>query len=201
MFDCRFSRADLVRADYAEVVEGGTIMTAAESEVKSQVEVSVDDFAGLVAYMSRLLAGLVKVKPLEDANLSLAEWVALSMLAQKDGVNNKQLARNLGVSGQRVNQICAALRKTELISVEQSGSDSRASVIKITDSGRAQIATVNMQLKSLLSEVLKGRGRTLVSITKLMRQLMRLLDVGSADVGDARKKRRSRKAAKAKADN
>jgi len=175
-------------------------MSATEAEEKSQLEVSVDDFAGLVAYMSRLLAGLVKIKPLEDANLSLAEWVTLSMLAQKDGANNKQLARNLGVSGQRVNQICASLKKAELISVAQQDNDGRANEIKITDSGRAQIAAVNSQLKPLLSEVLKGRGRTLVSITKLMRHLMRLLNVGSGQGGDTKKTRKIRKATKAKAD-
>jgi DNA-binding MarR family transcriptional regulator len=156
-------------------------MTTAEADAKPPAEINVDDFAGLIANMSRLLTGLARIKPFSDANLGLAEWVALSMLAQKDGVSNKHLGRSLGVTGQRVNQICASLTKSELITVGQSADDSRANEIKITSLGRAQIDRVNSQLQPMLATVLKGRERALVSIAKQMRHVMRLVKAGKEE--------------------
>jgi DNA-binding MarR family transcriptional regulator len=167
-------------------------MTTIEAEEKPPAEINIDDFAGIIANMSRLLTGLARIKPFSDANLGLAEWVTLSMLAQKDGVSNKHLGRNLGVTAQRVNQICASLAKAGLITVGQSADDSRANEIKITSLGKSQIEAVNSQLKPLLATVLKGRERTLVSIAKQMRHVMRLLKVGKLDE-EAKKGRKDKK--------
>jgi DNA-binding MarR family transcriptional regulator len=178
-------------------------MTNTENaEAKAPAEINVEDFAGLVANMSRLLTGLARIKPFSDADLGLAEWVTLSMLAQKDGVSNKQLGRNLGVTGQRVNQISASLTKAGLIAVSQSAEDNRANEIKITATGKARIDAVNSQLKPLLSVALKGREGAVGSAGKQLRHVMRLLQAGTVDAGQAKqgkKEKKARKAAKAEA--
>ena len=171
-------------------------MTATEADAKAPAEINVDDFAVLIANMSRLLTGLARITPFSEANMGLAEWVALSMLAQKDGVSNKQLGRNLGVTSQRVNQICTSLAKAQLVTVGQSADDNRANEIKITPLGKTQIEGVNSKLKPLLETVLKGRERTLVSVSKQMRHVMRLLKAGTED-GELKQARREKKEKKA----
>lgn len=172
-------------------------MTATENtEVKAPAEIKVDDFAGLVANMSRLLTGLARIKPFSDADLGLAEWVTLSMLAQKDGVSNKQLGRSLGVTGQRVNQISASLTKAGLIAVTQSAEDNRANEIKITASGKARIDAVNSQLNPLLAVALKGKEGAIAGAGKQLRHVMRILQAGTADVAQAKEGKQDKKARK-----
>ena len=87
-------------------------MTTTEiSNDKPPAEIDVENFSNLVASMSRLLTSLARLKPFSDADVGLAEWLALTTLAREDGISNKALGRSLGVSGQRANQICASLSK------------------------------------------------------------------------------------------
>jgi DNA-binding MarR family transcriptional regulator len=148
-----------------------------EVKVKPPAEIKVGDFSSLIASMSRLLSGLGRIKPFAEAELGLAEWVALTLLAERDGVSNKLLGRNLGVSGQRANQIGSSLAKAGLIVVNQSAEDSRANEIKITAAGKAKVESLNSQLKTLLDDALKGRERSLVSAAKQLKLLSRVVRV------------------------
>lgn len=157
------------------------------------VELNVGDFSALIAGMSRLLIGIAGIAPFKEANLGLAEWVALSVLAEKDGVSNKQLARTLGVSGQRANQVGASLKEAGLISIGQSGEDSRKNEIKITATGKSRVDDVNAQLKPFLSTALKGRERTLANANRQFKVLMRIVQPVNPD---RTKKKEEKKAAK-----
>lgn len=151
------------------------------AESKSRAEISVEEFSALVASMSRLLTGLGRIQPFSEAELGLAEWVALTTLAQRDGVSNKMLGRKLGVTGQRVNQISASLTRGGYIEIRQSAEDNRANEITITDAGKAKVHAVNSQLKPMLAEALQGRERTLASASKHMKYLTRMLHAGNLD--------------------
>lgn len=144
-------------------------------------ELNIGDFSALIAGMSRLLIGIASIPPFKEANLGLAEWVALSVLAEKDGVSNKQLARTLGVTGQRANQVGASLKEAGLISIVQSGEDSRKNEIKITETGKSRVDDVNAQLKPFLSTALKGRERTLASVSRQLKVLMRIVQPANPD--------------------
>jgi DNA-binding MarR family transcriptional regulator len=169
----------------AEVVKG-----------KTPVEINVADFSSLITGMSRLLSGLAAISPFKEASLGLAEWVALTVLAEGDGVSNKLLARRLGVTGQRANQLGASLSKAGLISIGQSAQDNRTNDIKITESGKAQLNSINSQLKPLLASALNNNGRSLVAAGKQMRLMMRIVQSGGSV---EKKKQKLEKKAAAKA--
>ena len=148
-------------------------MTTTEvAAAKPPAEITVEDFSVLVGNLNRLLTGLSSLKPLKDNDLGLADWLVLTTLAKEDGINNKTLARNLGISGQRANQICMSLASDSLIVVNQSAEDRRANSITITEAGRAKVATLNTQLKLLLSSALEGKERALKRGSRLIRNLM-----------------------------
>lgn len=150
-------------------------------DTKPPAEINVEDFLNLIAGMSRLLTGLGRLQPFSDADLGLAEWVALTALADKDGVNNKGLARSLGVTGQRANQVSKSLAGGGLITVGQSADDNRANEIKITETGKAKIDQVNAQLKPLLAGALQGKERSIASASKQIRIIMRILHAAKPD--------------------
>lgn len=148
---------------------------------KPLAEISIEDFSSLIATMSRLLVGLGRIPPFSEADIGLAEWVALITLGQKDGVSNKVLGRNLGVTGQRANQISASLARGGYIVVNNSANDNRENEIKITDAGRAKIDMINSQLKPLLATALEGRERSLASVSKQMRFVARILQTANPE--------------------
>lgn len=158
--------------------------------------INVEDFSSLIANMSRLLSGLGRIKPFSEADIGLAEWVALTLLGNKDGVSNKVLGRNLGVSGQRANQISTSLAKAGLIVVKQSAEDNRANEIKITAAGRSKIESVNSQLLPLLADALKGKEKTLANASKQLRLLSRIVRVDKPDEAGkkAKKEKKAREA-------
>ena len=85
--------------------------------------------------MSRFLTGLAVIPTFKAAEIGLAEWVALCALAEADGIGNKQLAKRLGVTGQRVNQVTNELVDAGLISID-AVAGGRAADRAETDRGR-----------------------------------------------------------------
>lgn len=152
------------------------------------VDVTVEDFSDLVSGASRLLIGLGRLPAFTEANIGVGDWLALTTLLREDGINNKVLARALGVTGQRTNQICQSLSRDGLISVSQSADDNRANEIRLTNEGRQKINAVNLQLKTLLSEVLKGKGRTVGGAAKLLRRLKPLIRSVKVEAGESKSK-------------
>ena len=156
-------------------------MTTTEvAAAKPPAEITVEDFSVLVGNLNRLLTGLSSLKPLKDNDLGLADWLVLTTLAQEDGINNKTLARNLGVSGQRANQICMSLASDSLIGVDQSEEDKRSNKITITEAGKAKVTALNAQLKLLLSSALEGKERSMKGASKNIKNLMKVVRAGKA---------------------
>jgi DNA-binding MarR family transcriptional regulator len=110
----------------------------------------ITDFARMVARISRLLTRLSGLPVFKNAGLGLAEWIALSILAEEDHISNKQLAKKLGVTGQRANQICNSLAAANLIKVSQSAEDTRRNVIELMELGRGKLIHVNMELTKIV---------------------------------------------------
>jgi len=177
------------------------MMSEARVPATEPPEVSIDEFSSLVASMSRLLSGLGRIPVFSEGTISMAEWVALTMLARKDGINNRLLARALGVTGQRANQICGALVRDGYVAVTQSAADNRANEIRITDGGKAKLEDVQTQLKSLLTAALPGkRARALTGAAKHVKILSRVLSTAQASTKDKKGKKGKKGKSKAKAD-
>jgi DNA-binding MarR family transcriptional regulator len=170
-------------------------MAQAEVAGDKVVEVTVEDFSSLVSGASRLLGGLSRLPAFRDAGIGVGEWLALTTLLREDGINNKVLARALGVTGQRANQICQSLSRDGLISVSQSADDNRANEIRLTSEGREKIGVVNEQLKTLLSEVLKGKERAVGGAAKQLRRLKPLIRSVKAGADESNSKDKEAKRA------
>lgn len=136
-------------------------------------QVSADIFMDLIGSMSRLLSQIGRAEPFKDAKLGLGEWAALSAIRSTPNTNNKQLARTLGVTGQRINQISDALKRDGLITSKQSEQDSRRNILTITDLGNKRLAELNSKLTPLLEEGLKGSGRSIRRTSKTIKKISR----------------------------
>jgi len=146
----------------------------ADANNNAQGGANVSDLFSVVSSISRFWVGFTKHAAFARCHISLSEWMALSALGEKDGVSNTLLARSLGGTGQRVNQLVRALEEKKLISTSQSTEDRRQIKITITDDGRKVLGSVNSELKILLEEVYKNRERALPGMARQMRYLMRL---------------------------
>lgn len=135
----------------------------------------LSDFAQLVAGMSRTLFGLATIPTFAGKDVSLAHWVALSVLSQNEGISNKQLAAKLGVTGQRVNQITTELSRSGLISVNMSPKDSRMNELSVTPEGRRVLDSIDQQLEPLIRTTFAGRERLLVRANGSIRLLLKLV--------------------------
>jgi len=167
---------------------------------KVSVEVNVEEFATLVANMSRLLSGFGGLEPLRQAGLSLGEWVALATLARADeGATNKVLGRNLGVAPQRAGEISSSLLRGGLVSIGPStGKRDQVSLVKLSAAGKAKLDEVNAGLGPILSQALKGRS--LLGAKKQMKSLGRLLRMETPEKATKRKEKKAKKADKKKGD-
>ena len=176
-------------------------MTAEQNDVvgsTGDASQNLADFGELVVRLSRLLGRLTNLEPFKGSPFGLIEWVALSLIAQGVSKNNRQLARNLGVSRQRANQIKTALEKLRLVQAKQSDQDARISLLSLTSKGQAELEIVNAALGIELAGALSARKMVLVRVTKSLRILTRLLgpqiDDVSSDTQQRAQRRRRRKA-------
>lgn len=138
------------------------------------------EFVQLLALMSRLMTRVSFLPQLKEIDLGLAEWIALSLLNEKDGISNKDLAKLMGVSGQRANQIRTSLESANLITVSQSTDDSRKNVIRLAELGRMKLALVNGKLSPLIAEINEKKPRLLVSAIKSVRVITQILQLKTA---------------------
>lgn len=150
------------------------------SGIEARREIAVAEFAKLVALLSRFLVGLSSIPLFKATDLGLADWVALSMLAEHDNASNKQLARMLGVSNQRANQITTSLSKSGHISIRVSASDSRRNEISITQAGRARLNATNRRLAPLLATVFRGGANSFTAVNRRCALLMRIVMAAKA---------------------
>lgn len=144
-------------------------------QAKVEDSASLLEFAQLLALMSRLITRVSALPQLREVDLGLAEWIALSLLQEKDGISNKELAKRVGVSGQRANQVISSLESANLLTVSQSTEDSRKNVIRLTELGRSRLALVNSKLLPLIAEINLKRPRLLVGAIRSMLLITRTL--------------------------
>lgn len=143
-------------------------------ETKVEEGASLLELAQLLALMSRLITRVSALPQLKEAQLGLAEWIALSLLQEKDGISNKELAKRTGVSGQRANQVISSLESANFLTVSQSTEDSRRNVIRLTELGRSRLALVNGKLRPLIAEVNVKRPRLLVGTMRSVLLITRI---------------------------
>jgi DNA-binding MarR family transcriptional regulator len=148
-----------------------------ESKSKS-VPVTAAAFAEIASTMSRFLSRLSEFAPFRESNVGIAEWSVLNALSKVESGSNKQLVRDLGITKQRVNQLCDALKMAGYISVTAAESDARKGVIVLTPAGRSELEAVNAKLTPLLTDGLAGKERTLTMARKSLKALMHLVSGG-----------------------
>jgi DNA-binding MarR family transcriptional regulator len=157
--------------------------------------IDILELASLVIASSRLIGGLANLPLFKNARVSLTEWLALSVLAHKEGASNKILARSLGVTGQRANQLCTSLGEAKLISIKHAEDDSRRNVIEITDTGKKQLDRLNSHLQEIVENGLKGKRRPLTMAGKQMRLMMRIVQAGTPEIATKLPERNGKKKA------
>jgi DNA-binding MarR family transcriptional regulator len=182
--------------------EGAKLTVDRHEVVRSVDDASqhLPDFGELVVRLSRLLGRLTNLEPFKGSTFGLIEWVALSMIAHDISKNNRQLARNLGVTRQRANQIKTALERQHLVQAKQSDKDARISLLSLTSKGEAELHIVDVALRAELAGALIARKSALTRANKSLRILTRLLGPQTDDVSsdnEERAERRRRRRAKA----
>jgi DNA-binding MarR family transcriptional regulator len=151
------------------------------------------DFGEFVVRVSRLLGRLTNLEPFKSSPFGLIEWVALSLIAHGISKNNRQLARNLGVSRQRANQIKTALEKQRLVQARQSDKDARISLLSLTRKGELELRVVDAALRVELAGALSARKTALTRANKSLKILTRLLGPQTGDVSSDNQERAERR--------
>ncbi len=148
----------------------------------SSSAIDIFDVATLIMTASRLIGGLANLPLFKSADISLTEWLALLAFSTKDGMSNKMLARSLGVTRQRANQLCTSLREASLISITPAQDDSRRNVINITELAKERLECLNLQLQEHVFGVLGTRSRSLPRASKHMQLVMRMVHAGTTEM-------------------
>ena len=73
----------------------GEEMGSAEKAQRKPVEFSLDVFAQLIGGASRLLTGVSALAPFKEANLGLAEWIAMTLISQNENLTQRKIAVKL----------------------------------------------------------------------------------------------------------
>jgi len=135
-------------------------------------EMNVKHLVMLVAGISRFLTRLSAIPPFQEANLGLTEWVSLSIIAERSGLTNGQLANILGVSAQRINQITDSLSAMALISIKGSVEDARRKIISIRPEGTVRLRELNVKLKPIITVALSKRPLALSRASSLFNNIL-----------------------------
>lgn len=152
--------------------------------------------ADIVIGMSRLLDRLAHYSPIQEGGLGLTEWAALVSLSRGGG-SNKTLARELGLTKQRVNQITDTLGAAGYLEITKSAGDGRKADIALSDAGAKQLATIDATLTPVLGKALEGHERAVSNMRKSLRVLQKAVNEPRAP--DLRTKQVGKKAAAAAA--
>lgn len=131
--------------------------------------------AELVASMSRVLVEISKVASLSSNGLGLSEFVVLVELDRANDLTNGRLAKRIGVTAQRMNQVVSELLKEGLAETRKDAEDSRKRFIRLTDLGRDRIVTVMQDLDEFLKLELSRDEASLHSLSKRIARIARAL--------------------------
>ncbi len=146
-----------------------------EVSASAQEDFDIEDLADIVASMSRFLTRFAGTPPFTEAHLGLAEWLGLMTLKTKPGLSNKQFAKLLGTTVQRAAQISDALKRAELISVDQSVEDARVHSMNVTEAGAQRLSELNGKLVPLVASRLGSRVGALNGTRRNLKRLLRVV--------------------------
>lgn len=94
------------------------------------------------------------VKALEPAGLSITQYTVMSILAERPGLSNAQLARRSLVSPQAMNQAMAEPIARALVAREQDPDQGRILRMTLTDEGRRLLDMVDHAVDDVEASVL-----------------------------------------------
>ena len=162
-----------------------------KAQTNQPEKIKAADLMEVVISASRLLTLLTQSEPFRDAEIGIAEWLALSLLIDREGTSNKQLAKSMGVTAQRANQLCTSLTNSGLISVEQAPDDNRRNVLKVTPKGKTLHKSLSDKLQAFLETALKDREKSLTVAASHLRVVARRLQSGSLSKPDGNNEKKA----------
>jgi DNA-binding MarR family transcriptional regulator len=151
--------------------------------------VDINTVADLVTSMSRTVHALADHETLRQQDMGVAEWVMLRTLSRHSGMRAQPLARRLGVSPQRVNQLVNTLRAAGYIEASRAGEDSRARDITVTALGQKKLEAADKEVFKLFSEAFKGRTNVILNLSARANRLANTISGRKAKAGAGAKRR------------
>jgi DNA-binding MarR family transcriptional regulator len=169
--------------------------TENETQTRERKPIDLDELSDVVATISRFLVNLAASAPFRNAGIGLSEWAALRALSEKGGVTSKRIAKSLGVTVQRANQLTEALKAADCVTMTPAPEDNRRKIVALTDSGQAKLAQLNSELVPFVAAALGDDGS---QITRAKKSLKKLSAIGRPENAE-RLEKKAKRAAKAKA--
>jgi len=142
-------------------------------------DADIDTVAELITSMSRILHALSEHRALKDQNVGFAEWVMLRCISQNSGMRAPRLARRLGISPQRANQVIGELRTAGYVEVVRSSEDTRARDIAITAPGRAKLAVADREILDIFMKPFETRPRVVANLRGPVQRLANALSTSA----------------------
>jgi DNA-binding MarR family transcriptional regulator len=112
---------------------------------------------------------------LDPWDLSVPEFTALSVLANRPGLSNAQLARRTMITPQSMIQILAKLERRELVRRELDPNHQRILRAKLTSTGREILANANVAIDAIHAQMLDG-------VSEIEQQMIRTVLLRAARV-------------------
>jgi DNA-binding MarR family transcriptional regulator len=157
----------------AEDNNAGRSVKAEPAGGKPIPEVKIGDLVKLLANMNRLIVLVSQLPALKDAKLGIADWLIFSSLTEDTPLLTAQLAKQLGISQQRVVQTFESLEQAGLLVIDEEDGRRRAA---LTADGKSRIDAVNAEILPLLVVALKDREHILGQAAKHSGFLLRMGD-------------------------
>jgi DNA-binding MarR family transcriptional regulator len=157
----------------AEDNNAGRSVKAEPADGSPIQEAKIVDLIKLLANMNRLIVLVGQLPALKDAKLGIADWLIFSSLSEDKPLATTQLAKQLGISQQRVVQTFESLEQAGLLVIDVEDGRKRAT---LTADGKSKIEAVSAEIVPLLATALKDREHLLGKAAKCSGFLLRMGD-------------------------
>jgi DNA-binding MarR family transcriptional regulator len=130
--------------------------------------------SGVAAAVERILVGGVGVTTLalteapEAAELTLAQWRVLAIVAQRDGVRIGELAGRLGIGVPSASRLVRRLERHGLATAVRDERDRRATLVRASAEGRRVREAVLRRRADLIADALGGRVEQVSADTRVV---------------------------------
>ena len=95
-------------------------------------------------------------RALEPHGLSLAEYTTLSVLRERSGLSNAQLARRSLITPQSMNEVLARLEQRKLVRRRPAPQHGRVRPAELTGAGERLLATADRSVDAVEQDLLAG---------------------------------------------